>query len=127
MLNSNVMTAVLEFRQKRNWEQFHKPKELAAALTVEASELLEVFQWKSHDEAIAAKVAVDARCWKREVGDAEDTRLEAGARPARLLNAGGRRVGTITGDAVGIEVAARPRGTRVHCYGIARLKHAGTR
>ena len=51
MLNDDVLTAVLEFRRKRDWEQFHKPKELAAAITVEASELLEVFQWKSHDEA----------------------------------------------------------------------------
>ncbi len=50
MVNDHVMAAVLEFRRKRNWEQFHKPKELVAALTVEASELLEVFQWKSHDE-----------------------------------------------------------------------------
>ena len=50
MLNENVMAAVLEFRRKRDWEQFHTPKELAAAITVEASELLEVFQWKSHDE-----------------------------------------------------------------------------
>ncbi len=50
MLNDRVLAAVLEFRRKRDWEQFHKPKELAAAITVEASELLEIFQWKSHDE-----------------------------------------------------------------------------
>ena len=50
MLNDKVLAAVLEFRRKRDWEQFHKPKELAAAITVEASELLEIFQWKSHDE-----------------------------------------------------------------------------
>ncbi len=50
MLNAEVMAAVLEFRRKRNWEQFHKPKELAAAIAVEASELLEVFQWKTHEE-----------------------------------------------------------------------------
>ena len=50
MLNEQVLAAVLEFRRKRDWEQFHKPKELAAAITVEASELLEIFQWKSHDE-----------------------------------------------------------------------------
>ena len=50
MLNVDVMAAVLDFRQARNWEQFHKPKELAAAIAVEASELLEVFQWKSHEE-----------------------------------------------------------------------------
>ena len=50
MLNTEVMAEVLEFRRKRDWEQFHKPKELAAAITVEASELLEVFQWKTHEE-----------------------------------------------------------------------------
>lgn len=50
MLKGEVLAAVLEFRRKRDWEQFHKPKELAAAITVEASELLEIFQWKSHDE-----------------------------------------------------------------------------
>ena len=50
MVNNSVMSALLEFRRSRNWEQFQKPKELAAALTVEASELLEIFQWNSHDE-----------------------------------------------------------------------------
>jgi NTP pyrophosphatase (non-canonical NTP hydrolase) len=50
MLNAEVMAAVLDFRRKRNWEQFHLPKELAAAIVVEASELLEVFQWKTHEE-----------------------------------------------------------------------------
>jgi NTP pyrophosphatase (non-canonical NTP hydrolase) len=50
MLNSTVMTTLLEFRRKRNWEQFHTPKELAAALTIEASELLETFQWKTDEE-----------------------------------------------------------------------------
>ena len=52
MLNDSVMTALLEFRRKRNWGQFHTPKELAAALAVEASELLEVFRWKSYEEVI---------------------------------------------------------------------------
>ena len=50
MISNTVMTALLEFRRKRNWEQFHRPKELAAALIVEASELLEVFQWKTDEE-----------------------------------------------------------------------------
>lgn len=40
----------MSFAGKRNWEQFHRPKELAAALIVEASELLEVFQWKTDEE-----------------------------------------------------------------------------
>ena len=33
------------FAAERDWDQFHSPKNLAAALTVEASELLEHFQW----------------------------------------------------------------------------------
>ena len=50
MLNATVMTTLLDFRRKRNWEQFHKPKELVSALTIEASELQEVFQWKTDEE-----------------------------------------------------------------------------
>jgi NTP pyrophosphatase (non-canonical NTP hydrolase) len=50
MLDDNVLKDLLEFRRKRNWEQFHKPKELASALTIEASELQELFQWKTHEE-----------------------------------------------------------------------------
>ena len=50
MVNNSVMTALLEFRRKRNWEQFHKPKDLAGALAIEASELQEVFQWKTEEE-----------------------------------------------------------------------------
>ncbi len=34
-----------EFANARDWEQFHTPKNLAMALSVEAAELLEVFQW----------------------------------------------------------------------------------
>lgn len=43
---------VIRFRDARNWKQFHNPKDLALSLTVEASELLENFQWKSSEEAI---------------------------------------------------------------------------
>jgi NTP pyrophosphatase (non-canonical NTP hydrolase) len=50
MVNNSVMSALLEFRRKRNWEQFHKPKELAAAISIEANELQEVFQWKTDEE-----------------------------------------------------------------------------
>lgn len=42
------------FVRARDWEQFHTPKNLAAALSVEASELLEIFQWMT--------VAEEARC-----------------------------------------------------------------
>lgn len=50
MLNQDLLTSLLEFRNKRNWEQFHKPKDLAISLSVEAGELLELFQWKTDEE-----------------------------------------------------------------------------
>jgi dCTP diphosphatase len=39
------------FAVARDWDQFHSPRNLAAALTVEASELLEVFQWLTDDQS----------------------------------------------------------------------------
>ena len=39
------------FVDERDWDQFHTPKNLAAALTVEAAELLEHFQWLQHGRA----------------------------------------------------------------------------
>jgi len=47
---------LIRFRNDRDWEQFHNPKDLALALSVEAGELLEVFLWKSHTEANREKV-----------------------------------------------------------------------
>ena len=40
-----------KFRDDRDWAQFHNPKDLAIALSIEANELLEVFLWKAADEA----------------------------------------------------------------------------
>ena len=45
-----------QFRDARDWEQFHNPKDLALALSIEASELLEAFLWKSPEEADIEKV-----------------------------------------------------------------------
>ena len=45
-----------KFRDERDWAQFHNPKDLAIALSIEASELLELFLWKTADEADAGKV-----------------------------------------------------------------------
>jgi NTP pyrophosphatase (non-canonical NTP hydrolase) len=39
-----------QFIRERDWEQFHNPKDLAIALSIESNELLEHFQWKSYDE-----------------------------------------------------------------------------
>jgi dCTP diphosphatase len=43
--------ALRQFAGERDWEQFHSPKNLAAALSVEAAELLEHFQWLTEDES----------------------------------------------------------------------------
>lgn len=43
---------ILQFRDERNWQQFHNPKDLALSLSLEASELLELFQWKTSEEAV---------------------------------------------------------------------------
>ncbi len=40
---------VTQFREQRDWKQFHKPKELAAAIGIEASELNELFLWHDND------------------------------------------------------------------------------
>ena len=43
--------ALADFARERDWEQFHSPKNLAMALTVEAGELLEHFQWMSEQDS----------------------------------------------------------------------------
>jgi len=45
-----ITDKILEFRDKRNWKQFHNPKDLAINLNIETSELLELFLWKNGDE-----------------------------------------------------------------------------
>jgi NTP pyrophosphatase (non-canonical NTP hydrolase) len=46
-----IVAALREFRDERDWAQFHNAKDLAIALSVEANELLEVFLWKTAQEA----------------------------------------------------------------------------
>ena len=47
----NIKKIILQFSQNRNWDYAHNPKNLSMALNVEASELLEIFQWLSLEEA----------------------------------------------------------------------------
>lgn len=49
-----LIRAVLQFRDDREWRRFHNPKDLAISITLEAAELLEHFQWKSAGEVEAA-------------------------------------------------------------------------
>ena len=64
---SKIAQQIREFRDARNWAQFHNPKDMAIAISIESSELLEHFLWKtpkeveartvSHREQIADEVA----------------------------------------------------------------------
>ncbi len=58
--------ALREFAAARDWQQFHSPKNLAMALSVETAELVEVFQWKTERESRDA--AADPRI-KQAVAD----------------------------------------------------------
>lgn len=46
----NIIAQIQKFRDERDWMQFHNPKDLALALSIEASELLELFLWKDRKE-----------------------------------------------------------------------------
>jgi len=45
-----IQNEIKTFVEERDWEQFHSPKNLSMALSVEASELVEIFQWQKQDE-----------------------------------------------------------------------------
>lgn len=44
---------IVNFRDARNWKQFHNPKDVAISLSLEAAEFLEHFQWKNPEEIAA--------------------------------------------------------------------------
>ena len=48
-MKQETIDMVLKFRDDRNWKQFHNPKDLAISISLEAAELLEVFQWSGAD------------------------------------------------------------------------------
>jgi NTP pyrophosphatase (non-canonical NTP hydrolase) len=59
---TSIKKEILDFRDERDWEQFHNAKDLAIALNVESSELLEEFLWKDADKA-------DLKAVEEEVAD----------------------------------------------------------
>lgn len=50
MISKETIEKILQFRNDRDWEQFHNSKDLSLALSVEASELLELFLWKGNED-----------------------------------------------------------------------------
>ena len=52
----HITKALINFRNDRDWEQFHNPKDLALAINVEAGELLELFLWKTPEDVKKEKI-----------------------------------------------------------------------
>ena len=52
---AELTAEVNKFRDDRDWRQFHNEKDLALSIVLEAAELLESFQWRASDEAVAAE------------------------------------------------------------------------
>ena len=48
-MNQRLIEKILKFRDERNWDQFHNPKDLTISISLEAAELLEIFQWSGKD------------------------------------------------------------------------------
>tara|TARA_B100000959_G_scaffold84701_1_gene90098 strand:- start:3988 stop:4338 length:351 start_codon:yes stop_codon:yes gene_type:complete len=48
---TKIQNQLQKFASERDWEQFHTPKNLAMALSVEAAELVEIFQWLNPEES----------------------------------------------------------------------------
>lgn len=83
------------FAAERDWDQFHSPRNLAAALAVEAAELLEPFQWLTDEQSRAltpgTRAAVeeelaDVLLYLVRLADKLDVDLEAAARAKIVRN-----------------------------------------
>lgn len=55
-MTQETIDQVIRFRDDRDWRQFHNPKDLAISLSLEASELLEIFQWSGEDLICEEKI-----------------------------------------------------------------------
>lgn len=69
-MDTDVWTErIRQFARERDWEQFHTPKNLAMALSVEASELVEIFQWMTPEQASEVMDSDRAGAVRDEVAD----------------------------------------------------------
>lgn len=92
----SLTSALRQFAAERDWDQFHSPKNLAAALSVEAAELLEHFQWLSEAQSQSLpaeqRVAVghemaDVLLYLLQLADKLDIDLVNAARRKMVINA----------------------------------------
>jgi dCTP diphosphatase len=92
----NVRDELRAFAAERDWDQFHSPKNLAAALAVEAAELLEPFQWLTDEQsrtltdkqlAAVRDELADAQIYLIRLADELDVDLMAAVRDKIVRNA----------------------------------------
>ncbi|WP_288217981.1 nucleotide pyrophosphohydrolase [uncultured Fusobacterium sp.] len=48
----SINALIKKFKEDREWDKFHNPKDLAISLSIEAAELLECFQWKTSEQSV---------------------------------------------------------------------------
>ena len=65
----SIQKQLSDFADERDWDQFHNPKNLAMALSVEASELVEIFQWLTPEQAEEIMDSSQSDHVKEEVAD----------------------------------------------------------
>ncbi len=66
---NNIQKQLSDFADERDWDQFHNPKNLAMALSVEVSELIEIFQWLTPEQAEEIMDSSQSDHVKEEVAD----------------------------------------------------------
>lgn len=86
----------LRFRDERDWERFHTPKNLAMAIAGEAGELCELFQWKD-DAEVASLLAADPAYREKVAHELADLQM--------LLLLAARSAGVALDDAVRAKLA----------------------
>lgn len=55
-MKEETLKEIIKFRNDRDWKQYHNPKDLAISLSLEASELLENFQWSTSEESVSKRL-----------------------------------------------------------------------
>ena len=65
----SIQQQLSDFADERDWDKFHNPKNLAMALSVEASELVEIFQWLTPEQAEAIMNSSESEHVKEEMAD----------------------------------------------------------
>lgn len=103
----SLTLSLREFAKDRDWEQFHAPKNLATALSVEAAELLEHFQWLTEEQsrhlseektADVAAEAADVLLYLLQLCDKLNINLMDAARQKMVVNGGKYPVGLAKGS-----------------------------